>query len=507
MALDASQIFAFSQGVLAARYDNAQPTPGFHMDLWTLCCSDDQFVALAAPRGHAKSTSVTNAYLLSKLLFRESKYAVVVSNTEGQARNFLKNITVELMENEEIQRLFKPRMVKDTDTDIIVALGDGTHKFRLEAKGSNQKVRGMLWRGTRPDLIVCDDMENDDIVMNEERRAKFRDWFFNALIPCLSDHGQLRVVGTILHMDSLLERLMPKADPLNGVNLIHTPLADFTDEKDPLWKSVRFRAHDPSFEHILWPEKFSKERLMKIRANYIAQGNPDGYAQEYLNFPIDESQSYIRPQDLLPMDAEDILKYEQGQMKFYVGCDFAITKKSYSDYTAFPVIGVDEKGIFHLVDVRMGRWDTYEIVDEMFSIYDRYGSDIVFFPEKGAIWEAIKPVLLKESISRDKVRSINFDLVSCAADKQIRARPFQHRTRAGAFKILTTASWYVKVRDQILHFPRGANDDVVDGIGNVCQKILELARAPTGREIAEREFRKSYKMSGRKSGRSRLTGY
>ena len=130
MPLTPETIYGFSQGVLAARYDNAQPTPSFHMDLWRLCCSEHPQIAIAAPRGHAKSTSVTHAYLICNLLFREKKYAVIVSNTEGQARNFLKNITTELTENEEIKRLFKPRMIKDTDTEIIVALGNDGHKFR-----------------------------------------------------------------------------------------------------------------------------------------------------------------------------------------------------------------------------------------------------------------------------------------------------------------------------------------------------------------------------------------
>ena len=63
----------------------------------------------------------------------------------------------------------------------------------------------------RPGLIVGDDMENDEIVMNKDRRLKFKRWFYGALLPCLSDRGKIRIVGTILHLDSLLENLMPSS--------------------------------------------------------------------------------------------------------------------------------------------------------------------------------------------------------------------------------------------------------------------------------------------------------
>ena len=139
-----------------------------------------------------------------------------MSDTEAQAAMFLGQITQELQENNDIIELFgikrdpvtgEVKFEKDSQTDIIVSFNDGT-KFRIIAKGSEQKLRGMLWDGARPDLIVCDDLENDEIVMNKERREKFKRWVYGALLPCRSQKGVVRIVGTILHMDSFLENLM-----------------------------------------------------------------------------------------------------------------------------------------------------------------------------------------------------------------------------------------------------------------------------------------------------------
>jgi hypothetical protein len=109
------------------------------------------------------------------------------------------------------------QFIKDTENDIIVGFNDG-HKFRIIAKGAEQKLRGLIWNGSRPDIILCDDMENDELVMNKDRREKMKRWFKGALLPCISDRGIVRMVGTILHMDSLLENIMPKENDKQTVN-------------------------------------------------------------------------------------------------------------------------------------------------------------------------------------------------------------------------------------------------------------------------------------------------
>jgi hypothetical protein len=153
--LDAGIIAGFTEQVLLPRFDEPQPTPRFHYDVWRLCCLPARYVAIAAPRGHAKSTCVTHAYVLAEVLFRCSQFVVIVSDTEGQAADFLNDIRVELTENEVLVELFQvAKMVKEAATDIIVEMIDG-YQFRIMAKGSEQKVRGLKWRAKRPDLIVC----------------------------------------------------------------------------------------------------------------------------------------------------------------------------------------------------------------------------------------------------------------------------------------------------------------------------------------------------------------
>src|SRR5690606_3696690 len=175
MKLNADVIAGLVGSCFAPRFDGATASPRCHYEWWDLCCSDAKYVAIAAPRQHAKTTAITVGYGLSCLLFRERRFMVIVSDTEAQAAMFLGNIKTELTDNPTVAEMFDLKrdekgdvvFVKDTLVDIIVACNDG-HMFRVMAKGAEQKLRGMNWNGLRPDLIICDDMENDELVMNKE---------------------------------------------------------------------------------------------------------------------------------------------------------------------------------------------------------------------------------------------------------------------------------------------------------------------------------------------------
>lgn len=126
-------IYGFSESLLKGRYDDPQPTPDFHVDLWELFCRPDKYVAIAAPRGHAKSTAITHACTLACVLFRVKQHVLIVSDTESQSSAFLGDIKRELMENEELISLFGvKKFLKDSETEAIVELDDG-YQFRILA--------------------------------------------------------------------------------------------------------------------------------------------------------------------------------------------------------------------------------------------------------------------------------------------------------------------------------------------------------------------------------------
>jgi len=341
-------------------------------------------------------------------------------------------------------------------------------------KGSEQKVRGLIWRNKRPNLIICDDLENDEIVMNEDRRFKFRQWFFNALLPCGSDDCIIRVVGTVLHMDSLLERLMPEWGEEN------TYLVDgvkFLSSKNKGWLSARYQAHNEDFSAILWEDKFPEERLKHIRQyNYIDQGAPEGYSQEYLNYPIDEENAYFHRSDFIPiLDKEEHLEY-------YVGCDLAISEKDRTAFTVFVVVGVNAQGMLKVVDVRRFRGDGLDIIDELFAVHQRYRPELIII-EKENIARSIGAFLDSEMIKRGIYMNIETPVPS--QDKLKRARSIQGRMRAGQVEFDIEAEWFPALVTEMVQFPRGVYKDQVDALAHIGLTLDKIVDAPTLQELED----------------------
>lgn len=483
LALNATLIEAFAGAYLSPMYDQPVPTPAFHRECWELYCQPLQYAAVAAPRGHAKSTALTHDYALATALFRVEDYIVIVSATEDLAIGHLGDIAKELRENEDIIRDFQiDKLLTDAKTDIIVRFKDG-HQCRLIAKGSGQKMRGIKWSGKRPGLILCDDLEDDEQVENRDRRVKFRRWFDRALLPCLRKNGKVRMHGTIMHEDALLARVL----------------------KGDVWATRCFRAHKAfdDLSDILWAEQFSEAILREIQRRYVESGDAAGYSQEYLNDPLDNSDAYLRKDDFRPMVEED----HEIEKQFYVGCDFAVSKADRANRTSFTVGGRCFRNLTHVVDQRVDRWDTAEWMDEMFLIQECYSPE-VFFVEDGVIWKAVAPTLYREMQLRNQW--LNCFPINPTKDKATRGRPYQKRMRAGAMRFDKSAEWYPGYEHENLRFTSHSNALLDDQFDSTAILVKGLDTLP---ELEEDDFTPEEELEMRRSdprrerGRSKVTGY
>jgi hypothetical protein len=486
MKLTAELVESLSGVYLSPRYDQPRPTPDFHRECWTRYCDDTPAAATAAPRNHAKSTALTHDYILSNVLFRAEEYVIIVGSSEELAIEHLGDIANELRENEDLVRDFKIKsFVSDQKTDIIVECLDG-HQFRIIARGAEQKIRGRKWRGKRPGLIVCDDLEDDEQVENRDRRKKFRKWFFRACKQALRDGGKIRVHGTILHIDSLLAHLM----------------------KNSTWASKCYKAHRgfSDFSDLLWPEKFPESRLRAIRAEFVKEGDSAGYSQEYLNDPRDDENAYLRRDFFLGMREDD---YDAFRVHA-IGCDFAISKQDAANRTSFTVGGRDPDNTLFVVDQRVGRLDALEIMEEMFALQARWTPD-AFYVEDGVIWLGLWPTLRNEMIRRNEF--LNCVPIKPIKDKAVRGRAFQKRMKAGSCRFDKKGEWYPEYEEELLSFTgvsEAVLDDQFDSTAILCKGLEDAPLVEPDDEITdeERAFEaESARLRGGGEGRSVVTGY
>lgn len=503
--LDRDVIGGFVNSVLASRFDGQSESAEFHKECWDLCTGKDKYVAIAAPRGHAKSTAVTFGYGLATLLFRERKFMLVVSDTESQASSFLGMFRNELQENKDLIDLFDLKknekgeviFVKDSETDIIVELNDG-HRFRVLAKGSEQKLRGLIWNGSRPDIILGDDMENDELVMNKDRREKFKKWFRNALLPSLSDRGIVRIVGTVLHMDALLESFMPNPSDKSTITV---GLKQYSRYKG-MWRAIKYRAHNDNFSELLWPEKKSAEHFKQLQEEARKNGALDGYSQEYLNVPLDESTTFYRRGDFLPIRPEE----KDIPLNYYIAVDLAISESEKADYSVFVIAGVDQEKRIHIKDVIRERLDGRDIVSTFLSLQRRY-DPVAVGVEDMQVSKSIGPFLRERMVAENCYISL-YMLKHGGKDKPTRSKSMQARMRAKGVKFAKEEDWYPSFEDELLTFPRGRKDDQADAFAYLGLMLDILIEAPSRQEMQEDNYLQELEESGlADEGRNAITGY
>jgi len=483
VTLSARLVEAFGAAYLSPMYDDAQPVPPFHRECWTLYCSEEPNVGIAAPRGHAKSTALTHTFGLAAACWRAESHILIVSATEDLSMSHLGDISKELHDNEELRSDFGiVEFIVDAKSEIVVRCEDG-YEFRIIARGAGQKLRGMKWKGRRPGLILCDDMEEDEQVENVDRRTKFSRWVMRALMPLGRRGAKIRWHGTILHRDAFLSKIM----------------------KNDSWVSRLFKAHRSfdDFSDILWPHMWSEERLKLKQKEYIGAGDPAGYSQEYLNDPLDSAEAYIQSGWFQPMTEYD---YDSPKI-ICAAADFAISKKDRANRTSLTVGGKCAKNHLCPLDQRVGRMDSSEIVDELFDIH-RQWHPAVFWVETGQIWLALAPMIRKKMLDEDTF--INFVEVQSIADKAARGRPFQRRMRGGGIFWPTDAHWYEGMKDEILHFTGNADatlDDQFDSMSLLVAGFETLSNVEDGDFESDEEHDMRANDPRAHAGRDQYTGY
>lgn len=484
-------IESFAGIFLSPRYDNPAPTPQFHRDAWKLYCSPHPQCMVIAPREHAKSTALTFVYVMAEVLFRTSDYVILVSSTEEFAVEQLSNIADELRSNEDLIREFGVESFEsEAKADIIVRMKDG-HRFRILCRGAEQRIRGRLWKGKRPNLLVMDDAEDDEQVENAERRKKFQRWFMRAAKQALGRYGKTRVHGTILHEDSLL--------------------AKFRKNKE--WRHLYFKAHRSfdEFEDILWPANWPEARLRARQAEFIADGDSAGYSQEFLNDPQDSNEAYLRRQDFLPMKDADFESWKE----IAVGWDFAVSKADISNRTAACVGGKCVNNLLHFLDFHVGRWspteprgsETVGWIDVMFDVDKRWGPS-VHFVEGGVIWNAVEQMIYEEMRLRNHF--FNIQVLNPVKDKAVRGRSLQRRHKAGMTRWNHGADGFESARDEMLRFTGYAAarlDDQFDAAATLSLGFDTMGLQEPDDEIPDDEWEFRRQDPRRLSGRSQVTGY
>lgn len=236
----------------------------FHLEMLHLLSKPEHdFIAVMAFRESGKSTIMNLDNVLWSILGKpQKKFVVIVSKTQEQAKNHFLNIKAELENNEALKSDFGP-FVENEDDMKRLSLELVYHGSKIMSVHIDQSIRGLKYGSHRPDLIICDDLEDTSISTLKERNL-LHDRFNKEIMPLGSGETRVIVLGNLLSEDSFMIRLKEDIgkEKLIGVFRVYPLLDDFYNN---LWKA-KFKDLDSinKLKAKLSSEAWAKEYLLRF---------------------------------------------------------------------------------------------------------------------------------------------------------------------------------------------------------------------------------------------------
>ena len=338
-------------------------------------------VAVAAPRSHAKSSYLSKAFPVHEVVYRLRKYIIIISETPKVAQSNMEWIRNQLKYNRKLREDFGPLLspkdqanIRDNSDGFIAwhpDPDDPDYRVQLalvEAASTGQALRGRNWDGSRPDLIILDDLEDarpGGNASTPEQRQALKDWFAQTVMALGDPKGKRTAfvyMGTTVHYDSLLmDVLYRRSDFRTRVYraIIKEP------ERQDLWEQCReiyqnrenpnrledaerfYAEHREEMDKgakVLWSEVQPLWKLMTWKWD----NGSKAFNTEYQNNPIDEESQVFNPDEFTYYDRH--IDYLSDQYEVAMGVDFAMGKER-GDYSAIVTVARDKTtGIVYVVD-------------------------------------------------------------------------------------------------------------------------------------------------------------
>lgn len=371
-----------------------------------------------APRGFAKSTLCSRFFPLWLAVYGKKKDIFLISATVALAKENLRTIRNEFEGNEKLVEDFG-ELQSDKWTEEHLVLKNGVI---LRGKGQGFQIRGF-----RPDMIICDDLEDDSVIYSKEQRDKLENWFFRTLLPTLKPDQNLVYIGTKLHQFALISKLQKK--PEFTANL-YRALVD--------GKSI-------------WEDMWPTEELNKRRKDF----GEYAFQAEYQNNPLSLTEQPIKPHHL------EGVKAEGHKVLRSMAIDPAISEKESADFRAIQIMDKLEDGKFREVLTITGRWGIDEQIEKVLDLYVKYKPDRVLLEEV-----AFQKILRKLIIDKSRERNIYIPITRAEIGMGDNKRPKDKMTRLLQI-IHVFEQKLVEISDEdtkqeLLSFPFGDYDDRVD---------------------------------------------
>lgn len=427
----------------------------------------------AAPRGHGKSQIISFLLIIWCIVFKYKRNILLVSDTLDQAKTFVQAIRSELEENELLRRDFGNLTSEDKwSSDKIIT----ANRVQIYGRGAGQKLRGNKYGSIRPELVVLDDVENDEQVETETQRKKLMNWFLKALIPVGNPNTDFVFIGTVLHYESLLQKLLTSPQFSMWNRKRYQAVTKFSDS--PLWdewEKMMANENDPdAAEHAYaFYKKHRDEMLQGVNALW-SKSSPD-YYENLMELRFADSAAFQSEYQNEPIDPENAdflyewfdFYYELPEIEsIYGACDPSLGKAK-SDRAAIIFAGKDKNGFLYILDVTLGHFTPDRLIDLIIAGCFKYQSKLQAMVIETIQFQAMfKDEVMKRGLNAGiQIPIVEFD---SKVEKELRLRGLIPKIKNKYIKFKKDQMALV---NEFLRFPKGT-DDGMDAVNMICSSAF-----------------------------------
>ena len=330
----------------------------------------------------------------------------------------------------------------------------GTAKDNIQTESGGRLIfagRGGQINGRGAHLLLVDDLYKDATeAQSETIRNQAWEWFVKVALFRRMGKKLTVLTMTRWHSDDIIGRL---TDPEN-------PKYDEREASE--WKIIRLpgiaEEDDPPESRIgrapgeaLWPERFSAEYLLASQRR-----DPLGFASLVQQRPTVADGTYFRRENFRFYKRQNLPQ----NLRIYCASDHALGLKQTNDFTVMIKIGIDDDNNMYVLDGFRARIPADRAVETMLTMASGKQRPLLWWAGRDHITKSIGPFLFKRMTETGTF--INMREVTPIGDKVQRAQSIIARVALGKVYFPDDTVWSTKFIDEMLAFPNGNHDDVVD---------------------------------------------
>lgn len=344
--------------------------------------------------------------------------------------------------------------------------------------------------GKGGNILICDDPVKDQEAADSELILENTyNWYQSTFRTRLAPGGGILMIQTRWKFNDLAGRLLEDDAELKKLGV-----PDYEREN---WDVVEYSALAEQDEYLLvdgsilqgnpeagndvkrllrkkgealHPERYSTADMRRLR-NVLPSAVWNSLYQQR---PSPEEGDFFKRADFIYRWLDPVYR---PFCTVFMTVDYAIGKKERNDFTVAGVFALDSNDTLYVLEIRRGRWGTMDIVSNVAALAERHKPEI-YAGERGAIHMAVWPMIQAELDSRRLYMSVD-ETLTPIQDKPVRARPLQGRVQRRklvfSYDEAVRPEIYDAVERELLQFPNGAHDDIVDCLAWAARLSLNIS--------------------------------